>query len=304
MFGTISYWLFNMSIIASLMGLIVMLIRKIKRIPRRFEIILWIIPFLRMVVPFGINSPFGLMALISKFTTRTVTVYETKDSFELSMTNSIMAAKSYSPITYEYNILENIFNIAGLVWIIIATALIMTLTIMYVITKKEIKDSIPLEGNVYLSDKVGSPAVYGVIKPRIIIPSSYENTDLKYIIRHEKTHIKRGDNFWRLLGFMVACVHWFNPLSWIFLNAFLEDLEIACDESSVSKLDIEERKEYARTLLNSASGKNVFVSAFGGAKVRTRIESVLSYKRMTVFSAIGFSVLIIAIIFALVTNAG
>ena len=53
----------------------------------------------------------------------------------------------------------------------------------------------------------------------------------------------------------------------------------------------------------SARGKTLFASAFGGSKVRTRIENVLSYKQMTVLSAVGFTILIIAIICTLLTNA-
>ena len=73
---------------------------------------------------------------------------------------------------------------------------------------------------------------------------------------------------------------------------------------AVAGYGTEERKDYARTLLSCTGSRSLLVSAFGGAKIRTRIENVLSYKRMTVFSAIGFSILIIAVIFTLLTNAG
>ena len=73
---------------------------------------------------------------------------------------------------------------------------------------------------------------------------------------------------------------------------------------AVSGFDVEERKEYARTILKCSQSKSMLVSAFGGAKVRTRIENVLSYKRMTAFSAIGFTLLVLVIIFTLITNAG
>ena len=137
-----------------------------------------------------------------------------------------------------------------------------------------------------------------------MLPVSYADKDLRFIIRHEKTHIRRLDNLWRILGFAAAAVHWFNPLSWLFLKIFLSDLELACDEMAVSGYDTGERKDYARTLLSCTGSRSLLVSAFGGAKIRTRIENVLSYKRMTVFSAIGFSILVIVIIFTLLTNAG
>lgn len=302
--GEVCYWLINMSIVASFMGLIVMLLRKIRFIPRRVSVFLWIIPFLRMTVPVGLNSPYSLMSLVSRFTTRTVTVYQPSDDIAFSFSNSIRAAESYSPITYKVNILGTVFSVAGMIWIVVSLALLIALTLIYVSTKNAVADSRHLESNIFFSDKVDSPAVYGIIRPKIIIPGSYKDMELKHIIRHEKTHIKRLDNLWRILGFITASVHWFNPLSWVFLKAFLNDLELACDEMAVSGYDKEERKEYARTLLSCSGSKSLLVSAFGGAKVRTRIENVLSYKKMTAFSALGFALLVVVIIFTLITNAG
>lgn len=308
MLGEVCYWIFNMSIIASVMGLIVMLVRKIRVIPRRVAVLLWLVPFVRMTIPFGLNSPYSLMSLISKLTTRTVTVYQPSGDLAFSYTNSIMAAESYGPITYKVNLLEKVFATAGVIWIIVALAILIALTIIYTATKKEIRDSKLLRENIYLSDKVDSPAVYGIFRPRIILPASYQDKDTsytpnEYIIRHERTHIRRLDNLWRIVGFAVAAVHWFNPFAWVFLKAFLGDLELACDEMAVSGYDADERKSYARTLLECSGSKSLLVSPFGGAKVRTRIENVLSYKRMTVFSAAGFTLLIVIIMITLLTNA-
>jgi len=257
-----------------------------------------------MIIPFGLSSPYSLMTLISRLTTKTVTVFQPADDLFFSATNIIMAANSYFPITYKVNMLSRVFEIAGLFWLIGASAIIIVLAIMYVATKNEIKDARILDQNVYLSEKIESPAVYGIIRPKIVIPAAMVGADLEYVLQHERTHIRRCDNLWRIIGFILTAIHWFNPLSWLFLKAFLADLELACDERAVSKYNDEERKEYARTLLNCAQSKNVFVSAFGGAKVRTRIENVLSYKQMTVFSAIGFTILILAIMVTLLTNAG
>ena len=302
--GELCYWIFNMSIIATVTGLFVLLIRKIKFIPRRVSVFLWIIPFVRMCVPFGLNSRYSLMTLISRVTTKTATVYQASDDISFSLTNTIMAANSYFPITYKVNALDAVFEIAGIIWLVGAAAILIALAILYASTKRAVKDSRLLEGNVYLSDKVEGPAVYGVIKPRIVLPASYADRELKHVLRHEKAHIRRLDNLWRLLAFCAAALHWFNPFSWVFLKAFLSDLELACDESAVSGCDDAERKEYALALLDCTRSKSLFVSAFGGARVRTRIENVLSYKRMTAVSAVGFALLIGIIIYSLLTNAG
>ena len=57
MIGEIFYWIFNMSLVASLMGIIVLLLRKIRSVPKRYAVFLWIIPFFRMCVPLGLNNP-------------------------------------------------------------------------------------------------------------------------------------------------------------------------------------------------------------------------------------------------------
>lgn len=302
--GEILYWLINMSIVASFMGLIVMAVRKIRSIPHRVSVFLWIIPFIRMCIPWGINSPYSLMSLVSKLTTRTVTVYRPTDELALSVSNVLMEADSYFPFEFSSYELQRVFETAFWIWAAVALAILISICVLYVTTKKEIKDAALLKEDIYLSDKVDSPAVYGIFGHRIVIPASLAETDLKYIVGHERTHVRRHDNLWRLLGFITAALHWFNPLSWIFLKTFLSDLELACDETAVSGYDAEERKDYARALLNASQSRNLFVSAFGGAKVRTRIENVLSYKKITVFSAIGFSIFVLAVLYVLMTNAG
>lgn len=96
MLGETFYWIFNMSITAAVTGLVVLLIRTVRKIPRRVIYYLWIIPFLRMVIPLGLNSPYSLMSLISRFTTRTVTVFMTADNIGLSMTNCVIVFKTVS----------------------------------------------------------------------------------------------------------------------------------------------------------------------------------------------------------------
>lgn len=304
MLGEIFYWVLNMSISASVVGIIVLLLCKIKRLPRRLACFIWIIPFIRMTVPFGIGSRFSLMTLISKFTTKTVEVPGIpEDIGDMTVTNHIMAANGYFPITYKVNILEDVFRVAGAVWLTVFAAILLAYCIMYAVTFSELRASKPLYGNVYVSDKVTSPAVYGIFRPRIILPESYSEEGLAYILAHERMHIKRADNLRRTAAFLVTALHWFNPLSWLFLRKYLSEAELACDEGVLSGLDAAQRKEYALTLVNSAASREVFASAFGGAKVRVRVSRILSYKKLSVFSICAFTALAAAVICVLLTNA-
>jgi len=304
MLQEVFYWIFNMSITAALTGVLVLLIRQIRKIPRRITVFLWAIPFLRMTIPLGLNSSYSLMSLLSRITTRTVVVYQPTEGIEFSMMNSVMAANSYFPITYKVNLLERVFQIASVLWIITALAILLMLAGIYCTTIYERKEAIHLRDNIYLSEKIISPAVYGIIKPRIILPVSYKDRESEYIIQHEKMHIRTFDNLWRVIALAIAAVHWFNPLGWLFLNKFLADLELACDERVVAKIGPDRAREYASALLDSRQGGAVFASAFGGAKIRTRIENILSFRKLTWISLTVFIALIGVIFYVLLTNAG
>jgi beta-lactamase regulating signal transducer with metallopeptidase domain len=222
---------------------------------------------------------------------------------QLTTTNSIMGANSYFPIEYKTDLLENVFNVASVVWIIVCCAAILTTALLYFFTKSELKTAELIKGNIYKSDRITAPAVYGVIRSKIIIPTAIADGDIDYIILHEQVHIERRDNLFRVIAVITACVHWFNPLSWIFLKCFFADMELACDAKVLKSLNQSQTKEYARTILTCASSKTFLVSAFGGAKTKMRIESILSYKKLTVLSSLCFAALVVVISVIIITNA-
>lgn len=301
MLSEIFYWLFNMSISATLTGVIILLIGKIRKIPRRIMTILFAIPFFRMWVPIGMGSKYSLMSLISKITSKTITVFKGPAVF--TTTNFAMAADSYFPIAFKTASLKMIFQIASFIWFTIAIAFLIALFIIYATTKSELKGAAHLKDNIYLTDKITSPAVYGIIHEKIMLPKRYDIGDLKFVLMHENAHIRRKDNLWRILAIVTACIHWFNPLAWLFLKSFLTNLELACDELVLKKCSEAEKKNYAIALLNYSENKSLYVSAFGGAKLRVRIERIVSYKKLSALSITAFIILAIAVGYVLLTNA-
>ncbi len=302
MLHEVFYWLFNMSISATVVGIAVLLLRKISQIPKGVSVLLWLAPFLRMCIPLGLSYPYSLMSLLSRLRMRTVLFLQPAEGIEFSAANYIMAAEDYFPITYKVDILKDVFTVAAIVWLIVMVGIVIALTVLYVTTLREMKDSQPLGDGVYCSPKVTSPAVYGILRPKIILPQGLlEN---RYVLLHEKAHIRRGDNLWRMIGFAAAAVHWFNPFAWIFLKQFLGDLELACDAYVLRALPEEEVKAYAHSLLDSGESANVFVSAFGGTAIRTRVEHILSFQKMTWLASVGFAALLGAIFSILLTNTG
>ena len=184
MLGEVFYWLLNMSITASVTGCVVWLVRRVRRLPRRMAVWLWCIPLVRMWVPLGIGSDYGLMSLLARITTRTVTVYDAQGWPDFTMTNHVMGAESYFPIVYKVDLLENIFAAAGVVWAIVTLAAVAVLYIVYVTTMRALRDAVHLRDRVYLSGRVDFPAVYGVVRPRIVVPTAHREKDLTFVVMH------------------------------------------------------------------------------------------------------------------------
>lgn len=293
------YWIFNMSILGALCGLAVLVLRKIKAIPRFAVYLLWAVPLARFLLPIGVGSRFSLLNLLSGFLARTVAV--SPGAPWLSASNLVRAADSYFPIVYRNDTLTGVFRAASAVWAVLAAAAILTAVTLYCVTIWERKGARRIKENLYRSSQVAAPAVYGIIRPKIILPEAMDEGALPYILLHEQVHIRRRDNLWRMLAVLTACVHWFNPLVWVFLKAFFADMELACDAGVMKETG--RPREYAAAVLSAASGKTMFASAFGGAKVRLRVENILSYKKLTVLSGVCTALLLAAVAAALLTNA-
>lgn len=293
------YWVLNMSIAAGLMGAVVLALRSIRRLPRFFACCLWIVPLVRFWLPFALPGKYSLMALIAQFTTRTVPLGD----LPLVYTNFMMGADSYFPLGFKTLALQSVFSVAAVVWLVVAGAALIVLLSLYGISRARVRGTVHLHGNVYASDKVASPAVYGIFRPRILLPVNAVEADQKYILLHERAHIRRGDNLWRMLALINTCLHWFNPLAWVFLKYFFADMELACDARALRGLPEAERRAYAHALLNCAEQRSALVSAFGGAKLRQRVEGVLSYRPLTLASTLCFAALTAAVLLSLLTNA-
>ena len=280
----IFYWVLNLSLHGSLVCLLLWLLRRIRPIPRRAIYPLWLGASLRLTMPWS------FMALLKRLGAREVAP-PTSVPVYVTTANSIQAAQSYFPITYQTDALRRLFETCALIWVIGALACLLTVTALYVMTRLELRGAKPLQKGVWESDRIVSPGLVGVLRPRIMVPPGTDGKLLDYIVRHESVHKRRLDNLWRMLALAICCLHWFNPAVWISLKLFFADMELSCDEAVLRKLPDDARKEYALALLSAAKGTDLFVSAFGGAKLRLRLQRVLSYRRLTAGAAIVFALL-------------
>lgn len=81
-------------------------------------------------------------------------------------------------------------------------------------------------------DMFCSPCVNGCIFPILYLEPGcfdFSDSELKCVISHELTHLKRLDMLWKLIALLSSSVHWFNPLIGRILSYAFEDCELACD---------------------------------------------------------------------------
>ena len=99
------------------------------------------------------------------------------------------------------------------------------------------------------------PAVLWAPRSLLLLPPDFmqrfDATERGLVLRHELTHLRRGDALWNLLAELAGALLWFHPLMWLALPRFRLDQELACDER-VLRHSPQDEAGYAQTLLHSA----------------------------------------------------
>lgn len=185
---------------------------------------------------------------------------------------------------------ETTVRIAAAVWLFGAVGMLLYLLLTCIILTVKLRTATRVEEQVYESPAVSSPFVYGLLRPRIYIPcwlaDAAEAPVCAEIIRHEKTHLKRGDHLTKLFAWCVLSAHWFNPFVRLAYRMFTEDTEIACDEETVAMMSLPEKKDYARALVGFEAKKRgiLFRPAFAETSVKERIEQMMKVKKRPGFA--------------------
>ncbi len=103
---------------------------------------------------------------------------------------------------------------------------------------------------VRVSENISSPLVVGLIFPTLLLPKAdISPMELKNVLSHEMTHLKRNDILYKWLVTFVKCVHWFNPVCYLIAKQIDTDCEIACDYEVVKQMNAEEERSYIETIL-------------------------------------------------------
>lgn len=99
----------------------------------------------------------------------------------------------------------------------------------------------------------GLPATLGLWRPRIVLPSDFEErfdpAQRALVLAHERRHVARLDPWANAATALLRCLCWFNPLFHLAAARMRHDQELACD-ADVLAAHPQQRRRYGDALLN------------------------------------------------------
>lgn len=299
--------LVNLSISASWLILAVLVLRVVlKKAPKWVMPLLWGVVALRLVCLFSIESALSLIPSAETIPSEIVTETREPVLYEQAtldiVTNPTLPSAAEVPVGVSRQQAQVDFNIYSVLWLAGMAALLVHALVSAGKLKRKLATAILLRDNIYESEFVDSPFVFGVVKPNIYLPMHMDEGTAAYVIAHERAHLARRDHWWKVLGYLVLALHWFNPLVWVAYILFCRDIELACDEKVVKGLDGAARADYSQALLSCAAPKRAVAAcplAFGEGNIKMRVKSALHYRKPAfwVAAAAVLAVVIMAVCF-------
>lgn len=137
---------------------------------------------------------------------------------------------------------------------------------------------------------VVSPAVYGIWRPRLLLPTQVadecRSEALRLIFLHELAHVRRGDLWVHGLTRVFRVLHWFNPLlAWAF-GRMRADREMATDALVLEVAGESESRAYGLTIVGMLERLAVRSCPDGAvgilednASLERRIRAIAVYRR-------------------------
>ena len=277
----------NRSLVAAVLILAVLIIRLVfKRAPKWLLCALWALAAVRLACPFSIESVLSLVPSAEPVQPEIITSAHPAITSGIPAVDAIVnppLAAAFTPSPAQSaNPLQIWTFIAACIWLLGIAVLLLYAAVSALRLRLRVRTAVRLEGNVYQSEFVRSPFILGVIFPRIYLPYGLPEGAQAMVLAHERAHLRRGDQLWKPLGYLILTAYWFNPVCWLAYLLFCRDIEAACDEKVVRELGEGCKAAYSRALLACSVPRKLITAcplAFGETGVKTRIKSVLNYKK-------------------------
>ena len=334
-------WLLWTTIQGSVLVVLIVLVQKIlrRRLPARWHYLLWVLLLVRLTVPWLPESKISIFNLVPRSIQHgqiieSISQRDQSGRFGFYSGMRFTGTEEPKPQSDSRTIFAKSVRMAPLLWLlgtlVIAGYVCARSISLWWTVKRErpITDSQILDLledckmqmgiqtilGVIVSDRIKSPALFGFVRPRLLLPQgmleTYNLEELRYVFVHELAHLRQRDIYLGWLMALLQIVHWFNPLMWFAFGRIRADRELACDTLAISTLAPHEPPEYGRTivsLLQSFSQVRYLPSVAGilqdTCQIERRIKMIADYKKTSRKSWAGAMLLLVVLACVVLTNA-
>ncbi|MFI3254210.1 MAG: M56 family metallopeptidase [Eubacteriales bacterium] len=307
----------NMSLTASYIIPFVVLARLLlKKVPKIYSYSLWSVVLFRLLCPFSLESALSLLpeeADIQHFGTRSTLIAQNPEistgipTIDQSINpdfNEILPTAPPPETGNSVNPLQIWTFVAQMLWGFGIVLMLLVASVSLLRLKKKLRVSKEVEKGVFFADDIRSPFVFGVISPKIYLPSTINEEEIPLILAHERFHLKRFDHVTRLLSFIALTLHWFNPLVWISYYLSEKDMETSCDEGVLREKSLGERGDYATALLKFTDRRSSLTPlAFSENDTKGRVKNIMKMKKTKLWVSGLACVLVVGLVVGFSTNS-
>lgn len=246
-------------------------------VSRKVFVSLWCIAFIRILIPISVQIPLGNFLHEESYSQEAEHIIsENGTDFEYGFTSeyavSYPAANS-EPLADKADFTSSAFSFSALFYAVWAAGTLIMLVYFIAaylhnkskfrcrecVNDEKLSELIKSQGihrkvKILLSDDTSSPMTYGILNPVIVLTAN-SSKHIELILKHEISHIKNFDVLRKALAVFVLSVFWFDPMVWIAVRMFNEDIEYACDERVVKSSEIDIRQDYALALIDMQNSR-------------------------------------------------
>lgn len=289
-----------------------------KRYGAKWRYLVWLVVAVRLCVPLQLNLPGRMAVMRMEVPNVAVQMQEMRsgqDAFVLKETQTVpipvetiaeMHTLQDLPVEAEHKASEIILDIflsfPELVWMLGVVLFLAWQGWKYVSFRRMLKRSrrkvldasvldtyytlcrsmgMKKRPELYFCGGLPSPLCVGFWKQEIYINSEdREEGDIRLILKHELTHCRRKDLWYKGILMLARAMHFFNPFVHWMAKLAEKDMELSCDLAVMENCGMAEREAYSMAILRTvkdAKSKNMQMStAFSGGKeeLKARFENI------------------------------
>ncbi|ACT04209.1 M56 family metallopeptidase [Paenibacillus sp. JDR-2] len=280
-------WILSASLMASVLVVLILAAKWLLRdkLKPRWGYLLWLLLILRLVLPWTPESSFSMYNIFHLFAERNHFAAANETAITPAVKPEIEGANPTQLTQSPQDALTTVqrdptikkpaspLQVASVVWLV---GTVMFLGIMFranlrfakklkgekAITDPNIaalfescKEEMSLRRRITLiqTNRVSSPTLFGLLKPKLLLPNmaltTLSDAQLRHVFLHELSHVRRNDIAMNGGMNILLALHWFNPFLWYAYHKMRVDQELACDALALSRVKPEESKEYALTII-------------------------------------------------------